>query len=75
MAHDIARGAFSEVQSGTGQRMSWGGLAKSICAAWRCHALSDVIADETHVLGEMAQGNFCSARQPERAHVGGAGRF
>ena len=59
-AHDIARGAFSEVQIRYRSKNM-----RSMAAT-----LSDVIADETHVLGEMAQGNFAVHASRRERYVG-----
>lgn len=67
-AHDIARGAFSEVQIRYRSEDELGSLAGNMRSM--AATLSDVIADETHVLGEMAQGNFAVHAGRRERYVG-----
>ena len=67
-AHDIARGAFSEVQIRYRSKDELGSLAGNMRSM--ASTLSDVIADETHVLGEMAQGNFAVHASQRERYVG-----
>ena len=67
-AHDIARGSFSEVQIRYRSKDELGSLAGNMRSM--ASTLSDVIADETHVLGEMAQGNFAVHASQRERYVG-----